>query len=403
MKQTARIISTYSADVFGVCSALYELGGMTIMHDASGCNSTYTTHDEPRWYDMESMIYISALSEMEAVMGDDAKLVDDIEAAARDLHPAFIAVAGTPIPTMTGFDFAGTAALIERRTGIPTFGFPTTGMNTYVHGASMALAGWAERFVNEPENAGAGGAQIAVNLLGVTPLDFSVNGTDRSMRAFLEAEGFDVLSVWAMGSTPAQMARAGEAKVNLVVSAVGLGAAKVLRRRFGTPYVVCFPCGKALQREAALALREAAYTGEDLVCLGDGIRRLGDPAERKGAAGAAQTPAGPAPIAVIGEGVTSLGIAAAIEKETGQRADVLCATECDKGILRGGDKMTPDEDDIIPALTGRRVIIADPLYQPICPPEAKFIALPTEAFSGRIWRKDIPDLVSDFGCLAGKL
>ena len=45
MKQTARIISTYSADVMGVCSALFELGGMTVMHDASGCNSTYTTHD----------------------------------------------------------------------------------------------------------------------------------------------------------------------------------------------------------------------------------------------------------------------------------------------------------------------------------------------------------------------
>ena len=49
MKQTARIISTYSADTFGVCSALFELGGMVIMHEASGCNSTYTTHDEPRW------------------------------------------------------------------------------------------------------------------------------------------------------------------------------------------------------------------------------------------------------------------------------------------------------------------------------------------------------------------
>ena len=46
MKQTARIISTYSADTFGVCSALFELGGMVIMHDASGCNSTYTTHDD---------------------------------------------------------------------------------------------------------------------------------------------------------------------------------------------------------------------------------------------------------------------------------------------------------------------------------------------------------------------
>ncbi|MBQ2919907.1 MAG: oxidoreductase, partial [Oscillospiraceae bacterium] len=105
MKQTSRIISTYSADVFGVCSALFELGGMTVMHDASGCNSTYTTHDEPRWYDMDSMVYISALTELEAVMGDDEKLTRDIVDAARELQPRFIAIAGTPIPAMTGFDF----------------------------------------------------------------------------------------------------------------------------------------------------------------------------------------------------------------------------------------------------------------------------------------------------------
>ena len=105
MKQTARIISTYSADVMGVSSALFELGGMTVMHDPSGCNSTYTTHDEPRWYDMDSMVYISGLSEMEAIMGDDEKLISDIVDAAEVLKPAFIAIAGTPIPTMTGFDF----------------------------------------------------------------------------------------------------------------------------------------------------------------------------------------------------------------------------------------------------------------------------------------------------------
>ena len=134
MRQTARIISTYSADVFGVASALFELGGMVVMHDASGCNSTYSTHDEPRWYDMESMVFISALSEMEAVLGDDEKLISDIAETAAELHPKFIAVAGTPIPIMTGFDFAGVASLIEQRTGIVTFGFPTTSMRTYVHG-----------------------------------------------------------------------------------------------------------------------------------------------------------------------------------------------------------------------------------------------------------------------------
>ena len=146
MKQTARIISTYSADVMGVCSALFELGGMTVMHDASGCNSTYTTHDEPRWYDMDSMVFISGLSEIEAIMGDDEKLIGDICDAASELHPEFIAIAGSPISAMTGFDYEAVAEVIELRTGIPSFGFPTTGMNTYIHGASMALAGIAKRF-----------------------------------------------------------------------------------------------------------------------------------------------------------------------------------------------------------------------------------------------------------------
>ena len=40
MKQTARIISIHAADTSGVCSMLYELGGMVVVHDASGCNST---------------------------------------------------------------------------------------------------------------------------------------------------------------------------------------------------------------------------------------------------------------------------------------------------------------------------------------------------------------------------
>ena len=85
MRQIASRISIYSADAFGVCSALYELGGLTVMHDASGCNSTYNTHDEPRWYDIDSMVYISGISEMEAIMGDDDKFINDIIYTAKEL------------------------------------------------------------------------------------------------------------------------------------------------------------------------------------------------------------------------------------------------------------------------------------------------------------------------------
>ena len=378
MKQTARIISTYSADTFGVCSALFELGGMVVMHDASGCNSTYTTHDEPRWYDMDSMVYISGLSEMEAIMGDDEKLIGDIAEAANALKPKFIAVAGTPIPAMTGFDFTAVAELIEERTGIPTFGFATTGMNTYVTGASMAFEGIARRFAKRDVEKT---TYLSVNILGLTPLDFSVNGSDQSVKTFLEREGFEVISSWAMGSSLEEIANAGRASVNLVVSAAGLGAAKALKEMFGTPYVVGTPIGAAYQNVLAQRLLEAAKTCKM-------------PEDGKGTVWPSSIPA--SDIAVIGEGITSLSLAQAIELEYCRGVKVLCATECEKALLREKDVLTPYEDDIIEALQGIKMVIADPLYRPICPKNAKFISLPAENFSGRIYRKDIPDLIARF-------
>lgn len=372
MKQTARIISTYSADPFGVCSALFELGGMVIMHDASGCNSTYTTHDEPRWYDMDSMVYISGLSEMEAIMGDDEKLISDIVDAASQLHPKFIVIAGTPIPTMTGFDFTAVAELVEDRTGIPTFGFATTGMSTYVVGANMAFEGIARRFVKRDVEKS---EKLSVNILGLTPLDFSVNGSDQSVAEFAESAGFEVISKWAMGSTLEELTKAGRAHVNLVVSSTGLGAAKALNEMFGTPYVVGTPIGRAYQEQLKEAMLRAAVTGHT-------DQKFTELSQDE--------------IAVIGEGITSLSLAQAIELEYGKGVKVLCATECPKELLRAKDSLVSDEEDVIKALQGMKMVIADPLYRPICPKDAKFIPLPAESFSGRIYRKEIPNLITGF-------
>ena len=390
----------------GVCSALFELGGMIIMHDASGCNSTYTTHDEPRWYDMDSMVYISGLSEIEAIMGDDDKLIGDICDAAQELHPRFIAIAGTPIPTMVGFDYEAVAEIIEMRTGIPTFGFPTTGMNTYIHGASMALAGIAERLVDTPSAGAAAGEDdpVRVNVLGLTPLDYSIVGMDRSIASWLRDNGFEVVSRWAMGSSLEEIARSAEADVNLVVSAAGLGAAEVLYEKFRIPYIVGVPVGdkpegqspkvflaNMLRKYAERKRKEVAGIGAPLsdksMFIMTDVSRLTAAGEENAAKGT---------VAIIGEPVTSLAIATAIEAGTGRNTKVLCATELLNMKLRRKDRVTPDEDDIIPELEDVAAIIADPLYRPICPADAKFISLPSEAFSGRIYRNDIPDLITDF-------
>ena len=371
MKQTARIISTYAADVSGVCSALYELGGMTVMHDASGCNSTYNTHDEPRWYDMDSMVYISALSEMEAVMGDDRKLVDDIVSVAKELHPGFIAVAGTPIPMVIGTDFEAVAAMIEKESGIPTMGFPTNGMHSYLSGASMAFAGLARRFcLGETEKTGA----LSANILGLTPLDFSVNGGAQDIKALLEQNGIEVVSSWAMGSSLEELQRAGAAHVNLVVSHAGLETAKLLKERFGTPYVAGVPVGREFSSLVVQTLRSAAKTGENAVAYPKKARGHFDGV-------------------IIGESVMAHSLAAAAALERAKNLRVLCPLEAEKELLGADSLHIHDETDIAECLAGERLIVADPLYKPICPKDAVFVPLAHEAFSGRIFRRDIPDLI----------
>ena len=200
MRQSYRIIPIYTADVSGVCSALYELGGMTVMHDPSGCNSTYNTHDEIRWYEQDSMIYISGLTEIDAVMGNDEKMICDIELAAEELKPKFIALAGSPIPYMNGTDFPAIARMLEQDLGIPAFSIPTNGMHDYVYGAGIAFEEIAKRFVTEKETRENHVKRI-VNLLGITPLDFGPISKVEELKKNLEQYGWKIISTWAMGDT----------------------------------------------------------------------------------------------------------------------------------------------------------------------------------------------------------
>lgn len=369
-KQASTIISIYTADTMGVASALFELGGMTVMHDASGCNSTYNTHDEPRWYDFDSMVYISALSETEAIMGDDEKLINDITLAAEDLRPLFIAIAGTPIPMMAGTDLAAIARIVERRTGIPSFGFQTNGMHSYIDGAADAFLGLSQFIKNDTEKS----SSLSVNILGLTPLDFSINSTVNSIKSVLNQNGIEVISSWAMGSVLSDIENSAAAHVNLVVSQCGIKIAEFMKQKFNIPYVVGVPTGKRLIDELINQIRKADRQGENANSFSGRNAQNAD-------------------VAIIGEGVLSLSLAKAIQLESGKEAKVICPLTVQKEFLSDCDSLAFCESDIKEEIISAKHIIADPLYKPICPKEAKFTALPHEAFSGRIFRKNIPDLV----------
>ena len=370
MKNVSKIISCYAADTSGVCSALYELGGMVIVHDASGCNSTYSTHDEPRWYDKRSMIYISALKEMDSIMGNDEKLISDAVSAAHDQKPKFIAICGSPMPMMTGVDFDAIAEEIEHRSGIRTFAIHTNGTHSYLKGAADSLLEIAKEYVHEQPK-----IKNGVNILGATPLDFSVNGTVEAIKDKLEKNGFEVISCLAMNSTLDEIKNAASAKVNLVISYSGLSAAKYMEKQFGIPYICGLPFGKKFADEIIALLKSSDKS------LYPCAERTAD---KKG-------------IYIIGEGIISGSLAKAVELETGKKARVICPLDHDKNMLADGDFDFFAEEDIEKLLSEEKpkAVIADPLYKFIVPKQTEFISLPHFAFSGRCYQRYMPNLINE--------
>lgn len=463
--QTHVFTSTYTADVSGVCSALYELGGMTVIHDPSGCNSTYSTHDEPRWFDTDSLMFVSGLDEMTAVLGDDNVLIDDVTHAVRDLKPRFVTLCSGSIPHIIAFDCKGVAHLLEKRTGVPMLPVATTGNRSYVAGVGAALTEWVKRFADSLESPyrvgssgspdcsantleGAAGPEscagkklngaadpeacgnesFSVNLLGVTPLDFSINGNVDAMRKVFEDAGIPVNCCAAMGESFDSLRHIFRASVNVVVSSCGRRLARYMEQTAGIPYVEGTPIGAyGAARLPELAIeayeKKRASSEEDSHGALDGASGTAASTSAQGASGSAELPSSrgasgslrmllakkkgdsegihlwkgnPAherwdvpdgQVLIIGEEVFAQSLAAAINQLT---------PDCRHGLHAFA--VWPDVDhgfpeDVLAELIRKsRYIIGDPLYRTI-PHDSKqntFVDFPHEAYSGRIFRNQIP-------------
>ncbi|MBR1905266.1 MAG: oxidoreductase [Clostridiales bacterium] len=338
MKKAYKILPVYTGDVSGFASALYELGGMLVIHDPSGCNSTYNTHDEVRWYKQEALIYISGLNDIDAITGNDNKFIGDIVRAAEDMKPKFIALANSPLPYLNGTDFKGISKIVEDRTGLPCFYVQTNAMHDYTKGASEAFSAFAKKMLKPSGKKVSGG----INILGTTPLD-------HTNTKFVIPEGKTLVSNWAYNSSLDEVLKATQAELNLVVSSTGLAAAEYMKEAFDIPYELL---GNYLDVERK---KSRNY--------------------------------------IVGEPVISGYIAAQIKKIYGADLNVIATTEITGGLLAECDRKCHGEDEIKQSLSDAEMIIGDPLFELISPKTARFIRLPHFAMSGRLFRKEIPDLM----------
>jgi len=384
MKGLYKVLPPFAPDYSGACSVLFELEGISVIQDAAGCTGNFVGYDEPRCYGSSAAIFTSELREVDAVFGDDKKLINKIEGAVHILDKKFVAIFGSPAPLVMGTDYKAIATVLAKKINIPVFSFDTNGIDYYDKGASAAFLELAHSFV-KPELAG---KELAVNILGATPLDIGKNEQAQKLVLLIENAGFAVQSCWSMGSTLDDIAGAAKANANIVVSWSGLKAAKYMQSKFGTSYLVGLPIGANASRQFINNLR-------NLVGLEDEIETTNY---------VANVPALNADLSalVIGEQVKSNSIRDCLRMDMGiTDVDVVSFFSMEEELAEERDIHIESEGEWEELANNGKydIVIGDPLYKDLmrANSKSKFIDFPHFAVSSRIYWDREPDCIGGAG------
>ena len=319
MRGLRKHLTPFAPDQSGATSVLFELGGIVVICDAGGCTGNVCGFDEPRWHSRRSAVFSAGLRDMDAILGRDDKLVLELADAAGKIDASFAAIVGTPVPAVIGTDYRALRRMAERSCGLPVITVDTNGMELYDRGASKAYLALFDRFATQALPVEPG----RVGVLGANPLDLGVTVADDVAQAVPHAV------CYGMGAGLDDVRRASAAERNLVVAPSGLAAARLLERRFGTPYEVRDPLAERI------------------------ADRLGDVSGMR--------------VLVVHQQVRANGLRDAL---TGRgAADVTCATwfMSEPELCRPGDARLREEDDLeeLVGAGGFDLLVGDPALWPI--------------------------------------
>lgn len=338
MARLSLFLPPFAGDYSGAASTLFGLDCLVILVDAGCCTRNYVEYDEPRWARRRKTAFSAQLRTLEAVMGDDRRIVDQVVDAARELGSSCVAILGTPVPAITGMDLPGIAQAVERACGVPAVGIETCGFETYEQGVARAAETLVRRFAASPADADACAAgRPRVGVWGLSPHDFLGTADMQAVLGWFDDAGLEVVCAPGGPWSHAALQAVGGVDANLAVAWSGLAPAHTLARRFGTPCLVGRPWCTADARRMADAVRAGLPRAGEAVCLADGVAPDA----------CAPEPDAP-PVVLVGEQVAMACLRPHLEAalaQAGRPAPVTCATffAADPSLARPGDLRLPDE------------------------------------------------------------
>ncbi|MCT4566451.1 MAG: nitrogenase component 1 [Maledivibacter sp.] len=382
MKGLYKTLPPFAPDYSGVCSVLFEMGGILVIHDAGGCTGNFTGYDEPRWYGNTSAVFSSELREVDAVLGDDDKLIRKIKEASKQIERKFIAVLGSPSPMVIGTDYDAIAKILEEKTQMPSFAFDTNGMDYYDIGASEAFLKIADYFVKPPQKK----IKNSVNIIGACPLDLGRNKNMDDIIKRVQEQGFNILSCWCMGTNVEEISLCANAELNIVVSASGLKAARYLKNKFDIPFITGIPIGKKASLSFFSEAKNLIEGNNKKIDYGINVHDINT--DRKAL--------------IIGEQIMGNSLRKMLKQDMGfEKVIVASFFKMDEELMELDDVHLKEEDSLgmLVDEDNYNMIVGDPLYKDLLRDNTKYtyIELPHIALSSRLyWDKEI-EYISDNG------
>ncbi|MEG2747632.1 MAG: nitrogenase component 1 [Gordonibacter sp.] len=391
MARLSLYLPPFAGDYAGACSTLFGLDCLIVIVDAGCCTRNYVEYDETRWARRRKSAFSAQLRTLDAVLGDDSRIIAETLEAARELHPAAIALVGTPVPAIVGMDLAGMAYEIEQVSGVPSLGLATSGFETYEQGASLALEALCRRFAVGERSADSlrGGRETAcerpvVNVLGMTPHDFASEANMEAVERCLEKAGLEIGFSTARSFSLDDVERAGWADASIVVAWSGVAAAQLLQDRCGVPYLAACPFGDDDCQAIAREVRGEHFRPLWAV-IGDGAN---GPSAAEGESASCNPP-----VLLVGDQVVMNSLRPHVRARlswAGIERPVVVGTffSSERTWAESGDMSFDDECALMAFAESHPglAVVADPLFTQIpALRDAVFLELPHEAVSGPLF------------------
>ena len=307
MKGLWKYLSPFAPDISGAVEVLFKMNGLIVIIDAGGCTGNVCGFDEPRWKSEKSAIFSAGLRDLDAILGRDEammKKIGDVLGVMED--PSFLALVGTPVPSVIATDYQALRRMGERKFGITTLTMQTTGMELYDKGqeraylelvktyaklgesrrqydgtdscvteldASSAEGELTESLVNSermhmrecectcPETDGLLSYMRPIGIFGATPmdlLDFDTTDTIKDRAACCGGQAI------VFGESVRDFEEAASFRENLVISPSGLAAASYMEKKYGIPYTVRYPLPKGFE---LAGLRQDEIEGKKILIV----------------------------------------------------------------------------------------------------------------------------------------